>query len=169
LRTDSRVQEHPWVLSPPVPLSHITFLLLHPLPTANPMTENWTVLLPPASSLIPASSPAISIDSSSSQHWGKCGLCLPWFEGRGHQGFLGSFTSLVLVFFNLGVCVGGEVAPLSTSPPLPLRNQRPILAQKPRASPSDCKLIILQILLSSPGPAVALLPFVGCICMFFNC
>lgn len=39
----------------------------------------------------------------------------------------------------------------SPSPTLPLRNQRPLLAQNPRAGPCNCKLIIQQILLSPPS------------------
>lgn len=39
----------------------------------------------------------------------------------------------------------------SPTPTLPLRNQRPLLAQNPRAGPCNCKLIIQQILLSPPS------------------
>lgn len=46
--------------------------------------------------------------------------------------------------------VGGSDS-TSPSPTLPLRNQRPLLAQNPRAGPCNCKLIIQQILLSPPS------------------
>lgn len=75
---------------------------------------------------------------------GKVWALPNWSQGRRTPG---SSTSPGL---GLSQLVGRSDS-TSPSPTLPLRNQRPLLAQNPRAGPCNCKLIIQQILLSPPS------------------
>lgn len=154
----------------PLPVHSVTVFFLCPLPTfySQSQTENWTVS-GPFSSLpctFPASAPPsllIAAAAAAASILGKVWAMLAPGWRRRTTGLLHfpspwPFPTLV-----------GRSDSSSPSPTLPLRNQRPLLAQTPRAGPCNCKLIIQQILLSPPSAAVAPLPFVGCRCMVFNC
>lgn len=134
------------------PFSHVFFFALYPLSTANPRTENWTAILglqlflalsqpPPLPSLL------IAAASLLGRVWAMPGL-EEWGGGGGGVDHRASLLPQALLgLFQLV----GRSDPTSPSPTLPLRNQRPLLAQNPRAGPCNCKLIIQQILLSPPS------------------